>query len=97
MISVYGLQAEEKMRVIHEKKSRKLKRLDERGAEADKVASTRTLIRSLSTKIRIAIQSIDRISVKINNLRDEDLWPQINELIQGYASVSTALLVYPLH
>lgn len=86
------VKAEEKMRVIHEKKSRKLKRLDERGAEADKVASTRTLIRSLSTKIRIAIQSIDRISVKINKLRDEDLWPQINELIQGLARMWKAML-----
>ena len=71
------------MRVLHERNCRKLKRLDERGAEAHKIDATRTLVRSLSTKIRIAIQVVDKISVKINKLRDEDLWPQLNEFIQG--------------
>ena len=72
------------MRVLHERKCRKLKRLDERGAEAHKIDATRTLVRSLSTKIRIAIQVVDKISVKINKLRDGELWPQLNEFIQGY-------------
>ncbi|CAK7329377.1 unnamed protein product [Dovyalis caffra] len=76
--------AEEKMRVVHEKKCRKLKRLDERGAEAHKVDATRTLIRSLSTKIRMAIHIVDKSSVTINKIRDEELWPQLNELIHGF-------------
>lgn len=78
------LQVEEKLRVLHEKKCHKLKRLDEKGAEAQKIDATRTLVRSLSTKIRIAIQVVDKISVKVNKLRDEELWPQLNEFIQGY-------------
>ncbi|KAL7156331.1 hypothetical protein ABFS83_02G002100 [Erythranthe nasuta] len=77
------VKVEEKMRVLHERKSKKLKRLDEKGAEATKIDATRTLVRSLSTKIRIAIQVVDKISVKINILRDEELWPQLNEFIQG--------------
>lgn len=72
------------MRVIHDRKVRKLKRLDERGAEAHKVDSTRNLIRTLSIKIGMAIQVVDKISVTINKIRDEELWPQLNELIQGY-------------
>lgn len=75
------------MRLAHEKKCRKLKRLDERGAEPYKVEATRTLIRSLSTKIRMAIQVVDKISVTINKIRDEELWPQLNELIQGYVNM----------
>lgn len=71
------------MRVQHERKCRKLKRLDERGAEAQKVDTTRILVRSLSTKIRIAIQVVDKISVKINKLRDDELWPQLSKFIQG--------------
>jgi len=78
------LQVEEKMRVMHERKSQKLKHLDEKGAEAHKIDATRTLVRSLSTKIRIAIQVVDKISVKINKLRDEELWPQLNDFIRGY-------------
>lgn len=75
------------MRVAHERKCRKLKHLDERGAEVHKVVATQTLIRSLSTKIRMAIQVVDRISVTINKIRDEELWPQLNELIQGYVNM----------
>ncbi|XP_042507297.1 protein ALTERED PHOSPHATE STARVATION RESPONSE 1 [Macadamia integrifolia] len=77
------VKAEEKMRVLHDRKRQRLKRLDEKGAEAHKVDSTQTLVRTLSTKIRIAIQVVDKISVTINKLRDEELWPQINELIHG--------------
>ncbi|XVE48750.1 hypothetical protein DITRI_Ditri01bG0027200 [Diplodiscus trichospermus] len=77
------VKAEEKLRVAYDKKCRKLKRLDERGAEANKVDSTRKIIRDLSTKIRIAIQVVDKMSVTINKIRDEELWPLLNELIEG--------------
>lgn len=80
------------MRVLHERKSRKLKHLDEKGAEHQKVDATRALVRSLSTKIKIAIQVVDKISVKINNLRDEELWPQLNEFIQGYVAYNAFFL-----
>ncbi|XP_073307263.1 uncharacterized protein [Primulina huaijiensis] len=86
------VKAEEKMRVLHDRKSKKLKYLDERGAEASKVDVTRTLVRSLSTKIKIAIQVVDKISVKINNLRDEELWPQLNDFIQGLTTMWKSML-----
>lgn len=83
ILILWFLQVEEKMRILHERKLRRLKRLDEKGAEAHKVEATRSLVRSLSTKIRISIQVVDKISVKINKVRDEDLWPQLNKFIQG--------------
>ncbi|XP_010515622.1 PREDICTED: uncharacterized protein LOC104791429 [Camelina sativa] len=86
------VKAEEKLRVTHEKKLRKLKRLDERGAEDLKVDSTRKLVRSLSSKIRIAIQVVDKISVTINKIRDEELWLQLNELIQGLSRMWKSML-----
>ncbi|KAL7082903.1 hypothetical protein ACP275_14G130200 [Erythranthe tilingii] len=86
------VKAEEKMRVLHERKSKKIKNMDERGAEANKVNATRTLVRSLSTKMNIAIQVVDKISVKINNLRDDELWPQLNEFIQGLTRMWKSML-----
>lgn len=77
------VKAEERLRIDHEKKCSKLKRMDEKGAEPHKIDLTRTAISELSTKIRIAIQVVDKISVTINKIRDEELWPQLNELIQG--------------
>lgn len=82
------------MRVMHDRKCRKLKRLDERGADFHKVDSTQTLVRSLSTKIRMAIQVVDKISITINKIRDEELWPQLNELIHGYVEVKCFLSFY---
>ncbi|XP_039047105.1 uncharacterized protein LOC120187468 [Hibiscus syriacus] len=41
------------------------------------------MIKSLSTNIRIAIQVVDKIFVTINKIRDEELWPLLNELIEG--------------
>ncbi|XP_030523049.1 nitrate regulatory gene2 protein-like [Rhodamnia argentea] len=86
------VKAEEKMRVIHDRKVQRLKHLDDRRADASKVEQTRNMIRSLSTKIRIAIQVVDKISVTINKIRDEELWPQINELIQGLMRMWKCLL-----
>ncbi|KAL8196813.1 hypothetical protein R6Q57_024467 [Mikania cordata] len=83
---------EEKMRLLHEEKKRKLVRMDEKGAEPHKVDATRSLVRSLSTKIRIAIQVVEKISQKINNLRDEELWPQLNDFIEGLTRMWRSML-----
>lgn len=77
------VRVEEKMRLLHDRSSKKLQHLDEKGAEAHKIDATQKLIRKLSTQIMIAIQVVNSISTKINVLRDEQLWPQIDELIQG--------------
>ncbi|KAF8013181.1 hypothetical protein BT93_I1152 [Corymbia citriodora subsp. variegata] len=83
---------EEKTRVVHDRKVQKLKHLSERGADTLKVEPTRIMIRNLSTKIRIAIQVVDKISVTINKIRDEELWPQISELIEGLMRMWKCLL-----
>ncbi|XP_052166434.1 protein ALTERED PHOSPHATE STARVATION RESPONSE 1-like [Oryza glaberrima] len=77
------VKTEEKMRVLYNQKREELKVLYGRGAEAHKLEATETHIRKLSTKISIAIQIVNTISKNINNLRDDELWPQTCELIQG--------------
>ncbi|RWR92755.1 hypothetical protein CKAN_02197700 [Cinnamomum micranthum f. kanehirae] len=74
---------EEKLRVIYEKKCKRLKYLDDRGAEINKIDATRASIRKLLIKISIAIKAIDTISSRIHKLRDEELKPQLTELVQG--------------
>lgn len=53
------------------------------GAEAEKLESVEVFIRKLSVKIQIAIQIVGSISSKINRVRDEELYPQVIELIHG--------------
>lgn len=59
-----------------------MKSLDEKGADTLKVDAARTMLRTLSTRIKIAIQVIDKMSIAINKLRDEELWLHIRELVQ---------------
>ncbi|PKA47767.1 hypothetical protein AXF42_Ash014544 [Apostasia shenzhenica] len=86
------VRVEEKMRILHDRNNKKLQHLDERGAEAHKIEATQMMIRKLSTKIRIAIQFVNSISMKINELRDKELWPQIDELIQGLEGMWKVML-----
>ncbi|XP_058089896.1 protein ROLLING AND ERECT LEAF 2-like [Magnolia sinica] len=74
---------EEKLRLIYEKKCKQLKYLDDRGAESNKIDATQASIRKLLTKISITIKAVDAISSRIHKLRDEELQPQMTELIQG--------------
>lgn len=78
------MKAEEKLRIIHAKTCRQMKSLNQKGGNAGRVDSTRTLIRAVSTKMRVAVQVIDKIAVSINKLMDEELWPEVNELIHRY-------------
>ncbi|CAK9142926.1 unnamed protein product [Ilex paraguariensis] len=83
---------EERLRVIYEKQCKKLKDLDDRGAESSKIDATRASIRKLLTKLGICIKAIDAISSRIHKLRDEELQPQITELIQGLTRMWESML-----
>ncbi|KAI9106655.1 hypothetical protein K1719_022183 [Acacia pycnantha] len=74
---------EERLRVDYEKQCKRLKTLDYRGAESSKIDAAEASIRKLHTKINICIRSVDAISSRIHKLRDEELQPQLSELIQG--------------
>ncbi|KAJ6399709.1 hypothetical protein OIU77_020293 [Salix suchowensis] len=87
------VKAEEKLRIIHAKNCRQMNNLDEKGADANKVNSTRSLLRMLSTKIKVAIQVIDKISITINKLRDEELWPLISNLIEKVLEAAIQLKI----
>ncbi|XP_006661502.2 protein ALTERED PHOSPHATE STARVATION RESPONSE 1-like [Oryza brachyantha] len=86
------VKAEEKMRALYDRQREELKILDEKGAEADKLEATERSIRKLSTKISIAIQVVNTLSDKISKLRDEELWPQTCELIQGLMRMWSTML-----
>lgn len=77
----FFLQAEEKLRVLHQKKCRQLRHMNKKGADAHKVESVKTFIGVLATKMKISIQVVDKISITISKLTEEELWPQVNRFI----------------
>ena len=58
--------------------------LDGQGAESSKIDATQASIRKLLTKINVCIKAVEAISTRIHKLRDEELQPQLTELVHGY-------------
>ncbi|XP_040998689.1 LOW QUALITY PROTEIN: nitrate regulatory gene2 protein-like [Juglans microcarpa x Juglans regia] len=83
---------EERLRASYEKKCKRLKVLDDRGAESSKIDATRASIRKLQTKINVCIRAVDVISRRINKLRDEELQPQLTQLIHGLIKMWKCML-----
>ncbi|KAK8683143.1 hypothetical protein V6N13_039210 [Hibiscus sabdariffa] len=79
------VKAGEKVRIAYEKKSRQLRNQDVKGDDSFAVDKTRAAIRDLHTQIKVSIHSVEAISKRIETLRDEELQPQLLELVQGLA------------
>jgi hypothetical protein len=80
------------LRIAYDREWKRLKELDNSGAEPHKIDATRASIRTLLTRINISIRSAKVISRRIHILRDDELHPYLVKLIQGYVkSVSTLL------
>ncbi|CAL4945450.1 unnamed protein product [Urochloa decumbens] len=75
---------EEELRLQYEKNYRRLKSLDERGAESSTIDSTRLSVRLLQSKITINVRTANAFSEKIQKIRDEELYPQLIDLIQRF-------------
>ncbi|KAK6150437.1 hypothetical protein DH2020_015369 [Rehmannia glutinosa] len=55
------------------------------------IDKTRAAVKDLHSRIRVALHAVDTISKRIEKMRDEELLPQLLELIQGYTSYVEAL------
>jgi len=72
--------------VAYEKKCAQLRNQDVTGDEPSSVFKTRAAIRDLHTRLKVSIHTVEAISSRIETLRDEELHPQLLDLIQGYVS-----------
>lgn len=60
-----------------------LTELESKDAQRIRIDKTRAEIKDLHSRIRVAIQRIDSISKSIEELRDKELQPQLEELVEG--------------
>ncbi|KAJ0967031.1 hypothetical protein J5N97_023948 [Dioscorea zingiberensis] len=77
------VKAGESTRQVYEQKCAQLRNQDARGADPRVVDKTRAAVKDLYTRIWVALRSADTISKRIQKLRDEELHPQLIELMQG--------------
>ncbi|KAH7518386.1 hypothetical protein FEM48_Zijuj09G0166200 [Ziziphus jujuba var. spinosa] len=77
------VKAGDSTRKLYEKKCSRLRSQDIRGDDANAMDKTRAAVKDLYARILIAIRSAESISKRIQKLRDEELQPQIVELLKG--------------
>ncbi|KAL3539105.1 hypothetical protein ACH5RR_002471 [Cinchona calisaya] len=77
------VKAGDNTRKLYERKCNQLRNQDTRGDEGITVDKTRAAVKDLYSRILVAIRSAETISQRIEKLRDEELQPQIIELLQG--------------
>ncbi|CAJ2642868.1 unnamed protein product [Trifolium pratense] len=77
----HEVKAEEKLRMLHQKKCKQLKRMNKKEADVQKIDSVKAFIGILVTKMKMSIKVVDKISNTISKLTEEELWPQINRFI----------------
>ncbi|KAG8388879.1 hypothetical protein BUALT_Bualt02G0171100 [Buddleja alternifolia] len=68
------------LRSNFDQKCKLLRQQESRGESTDK---TRAVVKDLHSRIKVAIHRISSISEKIEDIRDKELQPQLEELIEG--------------
>ncbi|KAK4279244.1 hypothetical protein QN277_016975 [Acacia crassicarpa] len=79
------------VRKKYDMKCKILRRLESKGEKSSKIDKTRAVVKDLHSRIRVAIHRIDSISKRIEELRDKELQPQLEELIQGLSRMWEAM------
>ncbi|KAL2534463.1 hypothetical protein Adt_07814, partial [Abeliophyllum distichum] len=83
--------AGERIRIAYEKKCKQLRNQDVKGEDPSSVEKTRAAIRDMLTQMKVSIHSVEAVSKRIETLRDEELQPQLLELVQGLSRMWNAM------
>ncbi|KAG8090167.1 hypothetical protein GUJ93_ZPchr0011g27988 [Zizania palustris] len=86
------IKASENVRKTYDEKCNLLRRQFARGLNAQLIDKTRAVVKDLHSRVSVAIQAVDAISKRIEKIRDEELQPQLVELIQGLIRMWKAML-----
>ncbi|CAA7018407.1 unnamed protein product [Microthlaspi erraticum] len=76
----------------YDEKCRVLRELESEGKGSQRIDKTRAVVKDLHSRIRVAIHRIDSISRRIEELRDQELQPQLEELIEGLSRMWEVML-----
>ncbi|XP_028801524.1 nitrate regulatory gene2 protein [Neltuma alba] len=71
------------VRKEYDMKCKTLRHMESKGEKTATIDKTRATVKDLHSRIRVAIHRIDSISKRIEELRDKELQPQLEELIEG--------------
>ncbi|KAK8952374.1 hypothetical protein KSP39_PZI003005 [Platanthera zijinensis] len=86
------LKASESITKAYDRKCNQLRHQFAKDTNAQAIDKTRAAVKDLHSRVRVTIQAVDLISRRIEKLRDEELQPQLAELLQGLIRMWKAML-----
>ncbi|KAL8047173.1 hypothetical protein ABFX02_08G222300 [Erythranthe guttata] len=86
------VKASESIQKEYDRKCDQLRHQFAKDMSAQVIDKTRAAVKDLHSRIRVALHAVDSISKRIEKMRDEELVPQLLELIQGLTRMWKAML-----
>ncbi|KAJ0988387.1 hypothetical protein J5N97_006743 [Dioscorea zingiberensis] len=86
------VKASETIRKAYDQKCIQLRHQFAKDMNSQVIDKTRAVVKDLHSRLRVALHAVDSISKRIEKLRDEELQPQLFELIQGLIRMWRAML-----
>lgn len=86
------VKASESIRKEYDKKCDQLRNQFAKDCSTHVIDKTRAVVKDLHSRIQVALHSVDSISKRIEKMRDDELLPQLVELVQGFIRMWKAML-----
>ncbi|KAK1263613.1 hypothetical protein QJS04_geneDACA021213 [Acorus gramineus] len=86
------VKASETIRKEYDRKCSQLRHQFAKDMNARVIDKTRAVVKDLHSQVKVTIHSVESISKRIEKLRDEELLPQLLELMQGFIRMWRAML-----
>ncbi|XWS41541.1 hypothetical protein CRYUN_Cryun17cG0090600 [Craigia yunnanensis] len=86
------VKASESIRKGYDRKCDQLRHQFAKDISTQVIDKTRAVVKDLHSQIRVALHSVNTISKRIEKMRDEEMLPQLVELIQGLLTMWKAML-----
>lgn len=86
------VKAGELIRIAFDRKCKQLTYLDARGEDPHLIDKTRAAIKKLDTRLMVALRAVHSASMRIQQLTNEELYPQLAELLGGLMNMWKVML-----
>ncbi|TVU49976.1 hypothetical protein EJB05_01324, partial [Eragrostis curvula] len=86
------IEDKEKLRKQYKKTYKRLKSMEDRGVESSTIDSTQESLNDLRSKISVSVSTANVLKVMIQKVRDEELYPQLADLVQRFRALWKAVM-----
>eukprot|EP00249_Psilotum_nudum_P006679 c19975_g1_i2 orf=280-1887(+) len=82
------VKAGELIRIAFDRKCEQLRHQDSKGRDSTAIDKTRATVKNLDMQLMVALRAIHLVSLRIQKLTNEELFPQLAEILEGCVNCS---------